>query len=84
MNLLFVWKGYLSSLSACKKVSMVNSKPTIDYNYILIKPQFIKIIAVGIDNISPGEYIIYAVSDNETHSERFACTWKVLYCICTL
>ena len=37
---------------------MVNLKPTIDYNNILIKAQFINIVAV---------------SDNGTHSVRLAC-----------
>ena len=36
---------------------MVNSKPTINYNNILIKALFINIVAV---------------SDSETHSERLA------------
>ena len=36
---------------------MVNSKPTINYNNILIKVLFINIVAV---------------SDSETHSERLA------------
>ena len=36
---------------------MVNLKPTINYNNILIKALFINIVAV---------------SDNETHSERLA------------
>ena len=39
-------------------VSMASLKPTIDNNNILIKVQFINIVAV---------------SDNGTHSERFAC-----------
>ena len=38
-------------------VSIVNLKPTINYNNILIKAHFINIIAV---------------SDSETHSERLA------------
>ena len=37
---------------------MVNLKPTIDYNNILIKAQFINIVAV---------------SDNGTHSGSLAC-----------
>ena len=37
---------------------MASLKPTIDYNNILIKAQFINIVAV---------------SDNGTHSERLAC-----------
>ena len=37
---------------------MASLKPTIDYNNILIKAQFINIVVV---------------SDNGTHSERFAC-----------
>ena len=59
MYLLFVWKKL--SIITCRlleSVSMVNSKPTIDYNNILIKALFINIIAV---------------SDSETHSERLAC-----------
>ena len=40
-----------------ESVSMLNSKPTIDYNNILIKAPFINIVAV---------------SDCETHSERLA------------
>ena len=55
MHLLFVW---LLSLATYQKVSMVNSKPTIDYNNILIKAQFINIVAVN---------------DNEIHSKRSAC-----------
>ena len=39
-------------------VSMASLKPTIDYNNILIKAQFINIVAL---------------SDNGTHSERLAC-----------
>ena len=37
---------------------MANLKPTIDYNNILIKAQFINIVAV---------------SDSGTHGERLAC-----------
>ena len=43
-------------------ISMVNLKPTIDYNNILIKAQFINIVAVS-DN---GTHL-------ETHSVRLAC-----------
>ena len=43
-------------------ISMVNLKPTIDYNNILIKVQFINIVAVS-DN---GTHL-------ETHSVRLAC-----------
>ena len=43
-------------------VSMVNLNPTIDYNNILIKVQYINIVAVS-DN----------GTDLETHSEILAC-----------
>ena len=45
-------------------ISMVNLKPTIDYNNILIKAQFINIVAVS-DNGTHGHL--------ETHSVRLAC-----------
>ena len=58
MYLLFVWKK-LSILTwrLLEGVSIVNLKPTINYNNILIKALFINIVAV---------------SDSETHSERLA------------
>ena len=43
-------------------LSMVNLKPTIDYNNILIKVQFINIVAVS----GNGTHL-------ETHSERLTC-----------
>ena len=58
MYLLFVRKK-LSILTwyLLEGVSIVNLKPTIDYNNILIKALFINIVAV---------------SDSETHNERLA------------
>ena len=59
MYLLFARKKV--SIGTCHLldcISMASLKPTIDYNNILIKAQFINIVAV---------------SDNGTHSERLAC-----------